>query len=42
LLIYCYVNIVARCKAALRFRAGVSVWQRDDTSRVVPSTDSFK
>ena len=42
LLIYCYVNIVARCKATLRFRAGVFVWQRDDTSRVVPSTDSFK
>jgi glycosyltransferase involved in cell wall biosynthesis len=33
LLIYCCVNTIARCKAALRFRSGVIVWQRDDTSR---------
>jgi glycosyltransferase involved in cell wall biosynthesis len=30
---YCYVNLVARYRAAARSRARASVWQRDDTSR---------
>ena len=42
LLIYCYVAIVARRRAAVRSRTGVSVWQRDDTSRVALSRDSSK
>ena len=33
LAIYCYVNIIARCKAIVRSRIGAAVWQRDDTSR---------
>ena len=40
LLIYCYVNILARGRAGLRSRTGASAWQRDDTSRVALSTDS--
>jgi glycosyltransferase involved in cell wall biosynthesis len=31
--IYCYVNILARRKAAVRFRIKGSAWQRDDSSR---------
>jgi len=42
LLIYCHVNILGRFKAAVRVRTGASVWQRDDTSRLVASKDSFK
>jgi glycosyltransferase involved in cell wall biosynthesis len=42
LLIYCCVNILGRFRAALHVRKGVSVWQRDDTSRLMPSRDSFK
>jgi hypothetical protein len=42
LLIYCCVNILGRFKAARHVRKGVSVWQRDDTSRLMPSKDSFK
>lgn len=34
LLVYCFVNIVARCKATIGLRMGKSAWQRDDTSRV--------
>jgi glycosyltransferase involved in cell wall biosynthesis len=33
LVTYCYVNLVARYRAAARSRARASVWQRDDTSR---------
>jgi glycosyltransferase involved in cell wall biosynthesis len=33
LAIYCYVNIIARCRAVVRSRVGAAVWQRDDTSR---------
>jgi len=40
LLIYCYVNLLGRFRARLRVRKGTSVWQRDDTSRLVPSGDS--
>jgi glycosyltransferase involved in cell wall biosynthesis len=40
LLIYCYVNIVARCRAAARARMRASVWQRDDTSRRAQSAPS--
>jgi glycosyltransferase involved in cell wall biosynthesis len=42
LLIYCYVNIIARCRAAVRSRTGASVWQRDNTSRVALSADASK
>lgn len=38
LLVYCYVNIFARCKATIRVRMGRSVWQQDDTSRVFQSS----
>ncbi|MCA1384167.1 glycosyltransferase [Bradyrhizobium sp. BRP23] len=41
LLIYCGVNIAARCKATLGSRLGAHRWQRDDTSRAVLS-DSIK
>jgi glycosyltransferase involved in cell wall biosynthesis len=34
LLVYCGVNIFARCRARIRRRAGVTVWQRDNTSRL--------
>jgi hypothetical protein len=34
LLIYCCVNILARCRASIRCRTGASVWERDNTSRV--------
>ncbi|WP_454630048.1 glycosyltransferase [Bradyrhizobium cenepequi] len=33
LAIYCYVNIIARCRAVVRSRIRAAVWQRDDTSR---------
>ena len=42
LAIFCYVNIVARCRAVVRSRARAAVWQRDDTSRVALSADSSK
>jgi hypothetical protein len=42
LVIYCYVNIVARCRASIRYRAGALSWQRDDTSRVALSSVSIK
>jgi glycosyltransferase involved in cell wall biosynthesis len=38
LLIYCCVNLLARYRAA-RPRSGDLVWQRDDTSRTIQSTD---
>jgi len=37
LLIYCWVNILARCRASIRCRTGASVWERDNTSRVAQS-----
>jgi glycosyltransferase involved in cell wall biosynthesis len=37
LVIYCYVNTLARCRAALRSRSKRFVWQRDDTSRGEPT-----
>ena len=40
LLIYCYVNILARCRAVVRSRIRASVWPRDDTSRRALSTPS--
>lgn len=40
LMIYCWVNIVARYRAVARSREGASVWQRDDTSRRVLLEDS--
>lgn len=42
LLIYCCVNIAARCRAAFGSRRGGHPWQRDETSRVVLSADSLK
>ncbi|MCA6107163.1 glycosyltransferase [Bradyrhizobium cenepequi] len=42
LLIYCYVNIVARCRATLASRGGAYHWQRDETSREPLSADSVK
>ena len=33
LLVYCYVNIIARHKAKARFRSKNFVWERDNTSR---------
>ncbi|MDF0583222.1 glycosyltransferase [Bradyrhizobium yuanmingense] len=41
LLIYCGVNIAARCKATLGSRRGAHPWQRDETSRAMLS-DSIK
>jgi glycosyltransferase involved in cell wall biosynthesis len=40
LLIYCHVNIIARCRAIVRSRIKTAVWQRDDTSRRAMSTPS--
>ena len=40
LLVYCYVNICARCSAAVFSRTRTFIWQRDNTSRVVLSIDS--
>jgi glycosyltransferase involved in cell wall biosynthesis len=31
--VYCYVHIFARCRAAILFKTGTVSWQRDDTSR---------
>jgi glycosyltransferase involved in cell wall biosynthesis len=42
LLIYCYVHVVARCRAALLFCTGSFSWQRDDTSRIALSTGLSK
>jgi glycosyltransferase involved in cell wall biosynthesis len=42
LLIYCCVNILARCRASIRCRTGVSVWERDNTSRGEQSIASSK
>jgi glycosyltransferase involved in cell wall biosynthesis len=40
LLIYCYVTVVARCRAIVRSRVRTSKWYRDDTSRRARSTGS--
>ncbi len=42
LLIYCCVNIVARCRATMGSRSGTHRWQRDETSRAALSADSLK
>lgn len=42
LAVFCYVNIVARCRAVMRSRVRATVWQRDDTSRVALSADTSK
>jgi len=42
LLIYCGVNIAARCKAIIGSRRGGHLWQRDETSRAALSADSVK
>jgi glycosyltransferase involved in cell wall biosynthesis len=42
LLIYCCVNIVARCRATIGSRGGAHLWQRDETSRAALSADSLK
>lgn len=42
LLTYCCVNVVARCRAAIRSRTGASDWERDDTSRIAQSADSSR
>jgi glycosyltransferase involved in cell wall biosynthesis len=42
LLIYCCVNILARCRASIRYRARTAVWERDSTSRVGQPTVSSK
>ena len=42
LLIYCYVNIFARCRAEFFLELESFSWQRDDTSRVALSTDCSK
>jgi hypothetical protein len=42
LLIYCYVNILGRCRASIRYRARASVWERDNTSRAAQSMASSK
>ena len=42
LLIYCCVNIVARCKATIASGRRTSLWQRDETSRTALSADSLK
>ncbi|MEH2588326.1 glycosyltransferase [Bradyrhizobium sp. AZCC 1721] len=42
LLIYCAVNIAARCRATVGLRSGVHRWQRDETSRTALSADSLK
>jgi glycosyltransferase involved in cell wall biosynthesis len=42
LLIYCYVNILARCRATIRSRTSSYAWQRDETSRAPPSSDLLK
>jgi glycosyltransferase involved in cell wall biosynthesis len=42
LLVYCCVNIVARCRATIGSRSGAHLWQRDETSRTALSADSLK
>jgi glycosyltransferase involved in cell wall biosynthesis len=42
LLIYGCVNFLARRRASIRSSIRASVWERDDTSRVAPSTASSK
>ncbi|WP_407119856.1 glycosyltransferase family 2 protein [Bradyrhizobium sp. STM 3561] len=42
LLIYCGVNIIARCRATLRSRSRTHPWERDETSRAAVSVDSVK
>jgi glycosyltransferase involved in cell wall biosynthesis len=42
LLVYCCVNVVARCRATIGSRSGALLWQRDETSRTALSTDSLK
>lgn len=37
LLVYCSVNIVARCRATIGLRSGAHLWQRDETSRAALS-----
>lgn len=38
LLVYCYVNIMARYKAIVRFRTASFLWERDNTSRGAVAT----
>jgi hypothetical protein len=42
LLVYCFVNILARCRAEIHFRTGSLSWHRDDTSRGALSMDISK
>ncbi|WP_322513888.1 glycosyltransferase family 2 protein [Rhodopseudomonas palustris] len=42
LMIYCSINFVARRRATRSARDGAPRWQRDETSRAVPSADSAK
>jgi glycosyltransferase involved in cell wall biosynthesis len=42
LLVYCSVNMLARCRASISFRSAASAWQRDGSSRVAQSTASSK
>lgn len=39
LFVYCCVNVLARCKAAVRSRSGTVVWERDHTSRIAQGAD---
>jgi glycosyltransferase involved in cell wall biosynthesis len=40
LLVYCYVNILARCRTTVRSRTASYAWQRDETSRAALFPDS--
>jgi glycosyltransferase involved in cell wall biosynthesis len=40
LAVFCYVNIIARCRAVVRSGGRAAVWQRDHTSRVALSADA--
>ncbi|MGV7218139.1 glycosyltransferase [Bradyrhizobium sp. UFLA05-112] len=42
LLIYCFVNMLARCRASIRCWARASVWDRDNSSRLAQSAVSSK
>lgn len=42
LFVYCCLNLVARCRAAIASRSGVHLWQRDETSRAALPADSLK
>lgn len=42
LLIYCFVNLLARCRACIRCWTRASVWERDTTSRIAQSAASSK